>query len=65
MIELAQLVIELTNSNSKLSFRALPQDDPLQRKPIIELAKKELSWEPRIALKDGLLKTINYFDSIV
>ncbi|PKG43422.1 UDP-glucuronic acid decarboxylase family protein [Psychroflexus sp. MES1-P1E] len=65
MIELAQLVIELTNSKSKLSFRALPQDDPLQRKPTIELAKQELSWEPKIALKEGLQSTINYFSQVI
>ena len=61
MVELANLVIELTNSKSKLVFMPLPQDDPLQRKPVIELAKKELSWEPKIALKEGLICTIDYF----
>ena len=55
----------LTNSKSKLSFRALPQDDPLQRKPTIELAKHELSWEPKIALKEGLQSTINYFSKVI
>ena len=65
MLELAQLVIELTNSKSKLVYMPLPQDDPLQRKPVIELAKKELDWEPKVQLKDGLVKTIAYFDSIL
>ena len=65
MLELAQLVIELTNSKSKLVYRPLPQDDPLQRKPVIELAKKELDWEPKVQLKEGLVKTIAYFDSIL
>ena len=65
MLELAQLVIELTNSKSKLVYMPLPQDDPLQRKPVIELAKKELNWEPKIPLKEGLVKTIAYFDSIL
>lgn len=65
MIELANLVIELTNSKSKLSFMPLPQDDPLQRKPIIELAKNELSWEPKIALKEGLISTIDYFSKTI
>jgi UDP-glucuronate decarboxylase len=65
MIELANLVIDLTNSKSKLTFRPLPQDDPLQRKPTIELAKKELSWEPKIHLADGLQKTINYFKNVI
>ncbi|GAB2500691.1 MAG: SDR family oxidoreductase [Cytophagales bacterium] len=65
MLELAQLVIELTNSKSKLVFMPLPQDDPMQRKPVIDLAKKELNWEPKIPLKEGLVKTIAYFDSIL
>ncbi|WP_445715170.1 UDP-glucuronic acid decarboxylase family protein [Flavobacterium sp.] len=65
MLQLAQLVIELTNSSSKLSFMPLPQDDPLQRKPLIELAKKELQWEPTIQLKEGLIHTINYFSEII
>lgn len=65
MLELAQLVIELTNSKSKLVFLPLPQDDPLQRKPVIELAKKELNWEPKVPLKEGLVKTIEYFESIL
>ncbi|RAR47232.1 UDP-glucuronic acid decarboxylase family protein [Flavobacterium lacus] len=65
MLELAQLAIELTNSKSKLAFRSLPQDDPLQRKPVIEMAKSELQWEPRIALRDGLIKTIDYFSKVI
>lgn len=65
MLELAELVIELTNSKSKLVFMPLPQDDPLQRKPIIDLAKKELGWEPKIQLREGLQKTIAYFESVI
>jgi UDP-glucuronate decarboxylase len=65
MVELAQLVIELTNSKSKLVYMPLPQDDPLQRKPVIDLAKKELNWEPKVPLKEGLVKTIAYFDQIL
>lgn len=65
MLELAQLVLELTNSKSKLVFMPLPQDDPMQRKPVIELAKAELGWEPKVPLKEGLVKTIAYFDSIL
>lgn len=65
MLELATLVIELTNSKSKLTFMPLPQDDPLQRKPTIALAKEELQWEPKIQLKEGLNNTIAYFDSIL
>ncbi|MCZ8133941.1 MAG: SDR family NAD-dependent epimerase/dehydratase, partial [Algoriphagus sp.] len=65
MLELAQLVLELTNSKSKLVFMPLPQDDPMQRKPVIDLAKSELGWEPKIPLREGLVKTIAYFDSIL
>ena len=61
MKQLAYKVIELTGSNSKLIYQPLPQDDPTQRQPIIDLAKKELGWEPKIKLEDGLLKTIDYF----
>ncbi len=62
MLELAENVIELTNSKSKLKFLPLPQDDPMQRRPVIDLAKKELGWEPKIPLRAGLEKTIVYFD---
>ena len=65
IVELAEMIISLTNSNSKLSFELLPKDDPKQRCPDITLAKKELNWQPRISLKDGLIKTINYFNSII
>lgn len=65
MLELATLVIELTNSTSKLTFMPLPQDDPLQRKPTIALAKEELNWEPKIQLREGLKSTITYFDTIL
>lgn len=65
MLELAELVLELTGSKSKLKFMPLPQDDPMQRKPVIDLAKEELGWEPRVELKDGLRKTIAYFDELL
>jgi UDP-glucuronate decarboxylase len=65
MLELAQQVIELTNSKSKLVFMPLPQDDPMQRKPIIDLAQKELGWEPKVHLKEGLQKTIAYFETVI
>lgn len=65
ILELAQKVIELTNSKSKLQYLPLPQDDPLQRKPDITLAKKELNWEPKIKLEQGLIKTIEYFDNLL
>jgi UDP-glucuronate decarboxylase len=63
MVELANLVIELTNSNSKIEFLALPQDDPRQRKPNISLAKEVLNWEPTVELENGLLKTIQYLQT--
>ena len=64
ILELAQKVIEKTNSNSKIVFEDLPQDDPLQRKPDITLAREALNWEPRIALEEGLDKTIDYFNKL-
>jgi UDP-glucuronate decarboxylase len=63
IIELAEKIIKLTNSTSKIIFKPLPQDDPLQRCPDISFAKQELNWEPKISLEEGLLKTINYFKS--
>jgi len=62
--ELAELVIELTGSKSKLVFLPLPADDPTQRKPDISLAKEKLDWEPKIPLREGLKKTIEYFRNI-
>ncbi len=64
ILQLAELVIELTGSKSKLVYQELPADDPMQRKPDITLAKKHLGWEPQVALREGLLKTIEYFQSI-
>ena len=63
--QLAEIVIELTGSDSKIIYEDLPVDDPTQRKPDISLAKKELDWEPKIELKEGLVKTIEYFKSMV
>lgn len=64
MLELAEKVIELTGSSSKLTFMPLPQDDPKQRQPNIELAKAKLGWEPKVNLENGLIKTIEYFKSL-
>lgn len=63
--ELAELVIELTNSSSTLVNEPLPADDPQQRQPDISLAKAEMGWEPVTPLKEGLLKTISYFDKMI
>lgn len=65
IIEFAKLIIELTNSKSEIVFKELPSDDPVQREPNISLAKRILNWEPQIQLKEGLLKTIEYFDKII
>lgn len=65
MLELAQKVLELTGSHSKLVYMPLPGDDPTQRKPVIALAKEKLDWEPTIALEEGLKKTIEYFKGVL
>lgn len=65
MLELAQKVLELTGSDSKLVYMPLPGDDPTQRKPVIDLAKEKLDWEPTIALEEGLKKTIAYFKGVI
>jgi UDP-glucuronate decarboxylase len=64
MLDLAKKIIKLTNSKSKIIYKHLPDDDPIQRQPNIDLAKKELNWRPKIQLDDGLIKTINYFKSL-
>ena len=63
--ELAEKVIYLTGSKSKLTFKELPTDDPMQRCPDIAQAKAELGWEPKVKLEDGLVKTIAYFESLM
>jgi UDP-glucuronate decarboxylase len=65
MLELANQIIELTGSKSKIVYHPLPSDDPKQRKPDIKLAKEKLGWEPTIKLQEGLIKTIEYFKNIV
>lgn len=65
ILELAKVVIELTNSRSRIDKRPLPQDDPKQRKPNIAKAKEILDWEPRIQLREGIRKTIDYFDDLL
>jgi UDP-glucuronate decarboxylase len=61
MLELAEKVLRLTGSKSKIIFKPLPQDDPKQRKPDISLAKERLKWEPSVTLDDGLTLTVDYF----
>jgi UDP-glucuronate decarboxylase len=63
--ELAALVLELTGSKSKLAYLPLPQDDPRQRKPDVALASERLGWQPKVALREGLLSTILYFERLL
>lgn len=65
MLELAEMVIKLTNSNSKITFKELPGDDPKQRKPDITKANTILGWKPSVELEEGLLKTIQYFQHML
>ncbi|MCX6985771.1 MAG: GDP-mannose 4,6-dehydratase, partial [Lentisphaerae bacterium] len=65
MLELAEKVIKMTGSRSKLVFRPLPKDDPVRRKPDISKAEKILNWHPAVPLDEGLKKTIEYFSSIL
>ncbi len=65
ILQLAEKIIDITGSKSKIIFQPLPADDPMQRKPDITLAKKELDWEPKVKLDDGLVKTIAYFDQLL
>jgi len=65
ILELAEKVIKLTGSKSKIIYQPLPSDDPMMRKPDITLAKKELDWEPSIRLDEGLVKTIEFFKTII
>lgn len=61
ILELAETIIKITNSNSKIIHLDLPKDDPTRRKPVIDLAKEKLNWEPKVSLEDGLKDTIEYF----
>ena len=64
ILELAEIIISMVNSKSKIVFRPLPSDDPMQRKPDISLAKEKMSWNPETSLKDGLKYTIDYFEAL-
>ncbi|MBO6087322.1 SDR family oxidoreductase [bacterium] len=63
ILELAKMIIELSNSNSKIVFKPLPSDDPCKRRPDLTLAKEKLNYQPSIHIKDGLIKTIKYFEN--
>ena len=65
MIELAEMVLRLTGSKSKLVRMPLPADDPKQRKPDITRARSQLGWGPKVELEDGLRETIDYFKSVI
>jgi UDP-glucuronate decarboxylase len=65
ILELAQKVIELTGSKSKIIYKPLPSDDPMMRQPDISIAKKELKWSPKIELDEGLIKTIDFFKTVI
>jgi UDP-glucuronate decarboxylase len=65
MLELAETILELTGSASAIEYRELPEDDPRQRQPDISKAKSLLGWEPTVALKEGLVNTIAYFDGVL
>jgi len=65
ILELAKKIVKITDSKSKIVFKALPQDDPMQRRPDISLAKERLKWQPAVKLDQGLKKAIEYFDKIL
>lgn len=65
ILELAEQIVKMTESSSKIIFRPLPQDDPRQRKPNIKLAQSRLKWTPRVSLEEGLERTIHYFDKVL
>ena len=64
MLELADIIIELTGSSSVCVHKELPPDDPVRRKPDITVAKEVLGWEPKVALREGLAKTVKYFRQV-
>ena len=65
ILNFAELIIKLTNSNSEIIFKELPKDDPIQREPNITLAKEKLGWEPTVDIETGLKQTIEYFDNLL
>jgi nucleoside-diphosphate-sugar epimerase len=65
MLELAEIVLEVTGSSSEIVFEPLPEDDPKQRRPDLTLARSLLGWEPTIALREGVGRTADYFRTVV
>jgi len=65
MLELAQIVLELTGSRSKIVHKPLPSDDPTRRRPDITRAQQWLGWQPAVGLREGLARTIPYFDEVL
>jgi UDP-glucuronate decarboxylase len=65
ILELAEKIIKLSGSRSKIIFEPLPNDDPMQRQPDITMVKDRLGWEPKIDIEEGILKTIEYFKQII
>ena len=65
ILELAEKIINLTGSKSKISFKALPKDDPIQRQPVLNLATNKLNWKANVQLEEGLVETINYFERVI
>jgi UDP-glucuronate decarboxylase len=65
ILELAGRVVELVGSKSAVVYKPLPQDDPIQRKPDITIARERLKWEPKIRLEEGIRKTIAYFQGLI
>ena len=65
MLELARRIVEITGSGSRIAFHSLPANDPRKRKPNISEAIAQLHWHPKTTLEEGLIKTIEYFDSVL
>ena len=63
--ELAQQIIEMTGTRSRIEYKPLPEDDPMQRQPDVGMAKRDLGWEPKVNLANGLGKTISYFERLL